>query len=274
MNFQTESTGLNLKESFTQFIAHVQKAILMIVRVKRSAMQSDRLKEKTCRQLGTGFFISAKGTAITNRHVLKLFDEPLTEDEALAAVYYDPGSDQYLCVDLKEEATTFRQIDIAILELHCKPESWLTLYEGTVQLGESIYTLGYPALNGSEETPLSLYDIESRAKFCCTTVCCIRKQDFVCNKGLIELRGKRLIEIDRYMANGLSGSPVFRACDGQVVGVVVGTRLHVEDTLYTAVYEPHKEMEHLRPFPFIVPTSYAISVEEILPFIREQMVQF
>jgi hypothetical protein len=268
MNCKTDIAELNLKENFTQFIAHAQKAILMIVRGKRTRSHPDRLKQETCRQIGTGFFISPKGTAVTNHHVLKLFDEPLTEDETLAAVYYDPGLEQYQCVALKEEATTFRQIDIAILELNCKPESWLPLYEGRVHLGEGICTLGYPAVNGQEEAAFSLDDIEGRTRFCCASVCSVRKQDFVCNKGLIELRGKRLIEIDRYMANGLSGSPVFSTSDGQVVGVVVGTKLHVEHTLYTAVYEPHKAKESVKPLPFIVPTSYVLSVEEILPFIR------
>lgn len=259
-----ESEGLHFAQSSLECITLVQQSLLIIVRVVKDR-QSGKIKVETCRQLGTGFFINQHGKAITNRHVLKLFDEPLTADETLAAIYFDSIIKQYICTALKEEATTFREIDIAIIELNCKPQSWLTLYEGPVHIGDGICTLGFPVWQ--EEGQFSLHGIENQVKFSCTTIGSIRKQDFVCNKGLIELRGKRLIEIDRYMSHGCSGSPVFRASDGQVIGVVVGTKLHVEDTLYTTVYEPHKEKERLQPFPFIVPTSFVISMEEILPFI-------
>ena len=259
--------GLNFEKSSSQFIKRVQKALIMIVRAKQGR-QSGEVKVDTCRQLGTGFFINPKGTAITNCHVLKLFDEPLTQDEALAAVYFDSVANHYICTALKKEAKTFRHIDIAVMELNCKPASWLPLYEGIVNLGDVICTLGYPVRH-TEEGHFSLSDIKSQVKFCCTTISSIRKQDFVCNKGLIELRGKRLLEIDRYMSYGCSGSPVLRSNDGQVTGVVVGTTLHVEDTLYATVYEPNKEKESLKPIPFIVPTSFVISVEEILPVVGQ-----
>lgn len=264
-NTKTSFKGLNFTQNSLEFVNIARQSLLIIVRVVKD-IHSGEIRVETCRQLGTGFFINQHGKAITNRHVLKLFDEPLTVNETLAAVYFDSITKQYLCEALKEEATTFRQIDIAILELNCKPQSWLTLYEGTVHLGDGICTLGFPVQH-LEGGHFSLHDIESQVKFCFTTIGSIRKQDFVCNKGLIELRNKRLIEIDRYMSYGCSGSPVLRSSDGQVIGVIVGTKLSVEDTLYTTVYEPHKEKESLQPIPFIVPTSFVISIEEILPFI-------
>ena len=253
--------------SVEQIIADKQKALILLVRAKKT-YDNEPIKIESCKQLGTGFFINNQGVAITSRHVIKLFEEPIEQDETLAVIYYNFSKNKYICTPISDNSFfDFREIDIAILNIHdCCSESWLEFSNKKAQLGEAIFTIGYPV---NSENYLTIENIQSGLRYCCSSVCSIKNQDFICNKGLIEIRNKYLIETDRYMTGGLSGSPAMRSNDGKVIGVIAGNKLSVEDTIYTAVFDPDTEKEQLKAFPFIVPTSYIISADEILSFIKK-----
>ena len=142
--------------------------------------------------LGTGFFISKNGVALTAGH-LTLSPEQVPEGKALLAVVYDgerPRGQQVQIAFIPDN------YDIAVLKVAFSPKKYLPLSFEPVYMGEDVSAIGIPEHSVSGP-----------------------HKEFRCMKGHVTF-APGLLELSFPAPRGMSGSPVLRGT--QVVGVLCG----------------------------------------------------
>jgi hypothetical protein len=142
--------------------------------------------------LGTGFFISKNGVALTAGHLTPV-PEQVPDGKALLAVVYDgerPRGQQVQIAFIPDNH------DIAVLKIAFSPTKYLPLSFERVHMGEDVMAIGIPEHSVSGP-----------------------HKEFRCMKGHVTF-APRLLELSFPAPKGMSGSPVLRA--SQVVGVLSG----------------------------------------------------
>jgi len=131
--------------------------------------------------LGTAFFVTKRGDAITANHVLPKPDALETGKRVVAIV--QRGSEQKVC--WLTHAATFEECDLALLRVNLEETKYLTLSDEEVIPGSDVQLIGVPShevwLSGKEMRIL---------------------------KGHVTLVAKQL-ELNIAVPLGMSGSPVF-----------------------------------------------------------------
>jgi hypothetical protein len=179
---------------------------------------------------GTGFFVDSSGLAATNRHVIEVFDklrpDPRTGNSSLAVVLFFPEDDgsawQMIVVDVvasnaleefSSSDTWYGQTkpDIGFVQLAVREVPFLKLATEKfyLRIGMDIATLGYPMGNDpltalgklNQVTPFIRRGIVSSLFPCPTAL-------------------PHGFTMDIMQQGGSSGSPVLRAADGVVVGMM------------------------------------------------------
>ncbi len=179
---------------------------------------------------GTGFFVDSSGLAATNRHVIEVFGQlrphPKTGDSPLAAVLFLPGDDelswQMLVVDvvawnaLAEFTSTDKWYgqtipDIGFVQLGVRevPALKLATENFYLRIGMEVATLGYPMGN----LPLTaLGKLNQASPFI--------RHGIVSSVFPFPVPLPHGFTVDIMQQGGSSGSPVLRADDGIVVGMM------------------------------------------------------
>jgi S1-C subfamily serine protease len=179
---------------------------------------------------GTGFFIHSSGLAVTNRHVIEVFSQlpphPKTGESALAGVLFFPANDgsgwQMLIVDLvgwnslaqfsgsdKWYGNAIPDIGFVQLGVREVPALRLATEKFYLKVGMDVATIGYPMGNRpltalgklNQVSPFIRHGIVSSLFPCPTAL-------------------PHGFTIDIMQQGGSSGSPIFRAVDGVVVGMM------------------------------------------------------
>jgi V8-like Glu-specific endopeptidase len=131
--------------------------------------------------LGTAFFVSKRGDAITANHILPK-PEDLAPAKRLVAVV-QRGADQQVC--WLTHAAAFEQCDLALIHINLDQTRYLQVSDQEVTLGSDVQLIGIPShevwLSGKEMRVL---------------------------KGHVTLVAKQL-ELNIAVPLGMSGSPVF-----------------------------------------------------------------
>jgi S1-C subfamily serine protease len=179
---------------------------------------------------GTGFFVDSAGLAATNRHVIDAFSQlrphPRTGESPLAAVLFLAGDDelswQMLVVDvvawnaLAEFTSTDKWYgetipDIGFVQLGVRevPTLKLATEKFYLQVGMDVATVGYPMGN----LPLTaLGKLNQASPFI--------RRGIVSSLFPFPVPLPHGFTLDIMQQGGSSGSPVLRAADGVVVGMM------------------------------------------------------
>ena len=179
---------------------------------------------------GTGFFVDSSGLAATNRHVIDVFTQlrthPKTGESPLAAVLFFPEDDgagwQMLIVDViawnalaqfsssdKWYGQTVPDIGFVQLGVREVPALKLATEKFYLRIGMDVATIGYPMGN----LPLTaLGKLNQASPFIRHGIV---SSLFPCPTAL-----PHGFTMDIMQQGGSSGSPVFRAADGVVVGMM------------------------------------------------------
>jgi S1-C subfamily serine protease len=180
--------------------------------------------------LGTGFFVDTQGMVATNRHVIEAFSSvpahPTTRQSSLAAVGFFPGPDhnswQMLVFDVLEwfGITSFSSTaewygedipDIGFVQLEVKdiPALPLASSDFYLKIGMSVATIGYPM----GRLPLAaLGKLHQASPFI--------RHGIVSSVFPFPTARPHGFTIDIMQQGGSSGSPIFSAADGKVVGMM------------------------------------------------------
>jgi S1-C subfamily serine protease len=154
---------------------------------------------------GTGLMI-APGFIVTNSHVLRRRGEDAIHDELLAIRSPDVGMN----CEVAEVVADDRVRDVAILKIE-KPRSarCVKLFEGYVQSGTGIGSLGFPLSTVQQRDGVDVYNLIERFQ-----------GSYVSARFTEDVSGRKITwyEVDREMYEGSSGCPGYLA-DGSVVGV-------------------------------------------------------
>jgi S1-C subfamily serine protease len=179
---------------------------------------------------GTGFFVDSSGLAATNRHVIEAFGQlskhPKTGESPLGAVTFFPGDDNYswqmLVLDVLSwyalseftSADTWygQEIpDIGFVQLGVRevPALRLATENSYLKIGMDIATIGYPM----GTLPLTaLGKLNQASPFI--------RRGIVSSLFPFPIPLPHGFTIDIMQQGGSSGSPIFRADDGTVVGIM------------------------------------------------------
>jgi hypothetical protein len=142
--------------------------------------------------LGTGFFISKNGVALTAGHVIPSPDQ-IPDGKALLAVVYDGELPRGQQVQI---AFVHDKFDIAVLKVAFSPKKYLPVSFEPAHMGEDVMAIGIPEHSVSGP-----------------------HKEFRCMKGHVTF-APTLLELSFPAPRGMSGSPVFRG--SKVVGVLCG----------------------------------------------------
>ena len=140
--------------------------------------------------LGTAFFVSKNGIAITAAHCTPS-PANLPKGKAFVAAIWDGMHAQARMVQL---ATVLETQDLAVLKIPHSPSKCLPLSFERVRMGEDVVSVGVP-----------LHSVSGQSF------------EYRCLKGHVTFVSKTL-ELSFPAPRGMSGSPVLK--DGQVVGVL------------------------------------------------------
>lgn len=180
--------------------------------------------------LGTGFFVDSSGLAVTNRHVIDFFSQipphPQTKESSLAAVFFLPSDDGVGWQMLRVDVVSFAALahftssenwygetvpDIGYVQLAVREVKPLKLAneKGYLNIGMDVATIGYPM----GDLPLTaLGKLNQASPF---LRCGIVSSVFPCPCPL-----PHGFTMDIMQQGGSSGSPILRADDGVVVGMM------------------------------------------------------
>lgn len=179
---------------------------------------------------GTGFFVDPSGVAATNRHVIEVFSQllphPETGESPLAAISFLPGDDgaswQMLVVDVvgwtaldkfsssdKWYGQTVPDIGFVQLGVRDVPAVKLATEEFYLRIGMDIATLGYP---------MGTLPLTALGKL--NQVSPFIRHGIVSSLFPFPTRLPHGFTMDIMQQGGSSGSPVLRATDGAVVGMM------------------------------------------------------
>jgi len=179
---------------------------------------------------GTGFFVHSSGLAATNRHVIEVFSQlmpnPRTGQSSLAAVLFfadDDGSAwQMLVVDVlawnalaeftssdKWYGETVPDVGFVQLAVREVPALRLAAEKFSIKVGTEIATIGYPM---GDQPLTALGKLNQASPFLRHGIV---SSLFPCPTAL-----PHGFTIDIMQQGGSSGSPILRASDGVVVGMM------------------------------------------------------
>lgn len=174
---------------------------------------------------GTGFVISETGLMVTNNHVIDGAINIIAEDDKRSRVSVKPG---FYARNSKH--------DIALIQLDLSgaPRDFalpaLTLAPDTVEFsgGEDVYVLGHPSgLDIAEFTAGRISAVEDKP---------------------------RRLRFDARISQGSSGSPLFDATTGDVIGIVTSYYKGGQETNYaTPVEYLHELRDSLDTSPRLLP---------------------
>jgi S1-C subfamily serine protease len=179
---------------------------------------------------GTGFFVHSSGLAATNRHVIEVFSQlrpdPRTGESPLAAVSFFPADDgagwQMLRLDVvawnaltqfsssdKWYGQTIPDIGFVQLGVREVPVLKLATEKFYLRVGMEIATIGYPM---GDDPLTALGKLNQASPFIRHGIV---SSLFPCPTAL-----PHGFTIDIMQQGGSSGSPILRAADGVVVGMM------------------------------------------------------
>jgi Trypsin-like peptidase domain len=142
--------------------------------------------------LGTAFFVTKKGDAITAAHVIPAPEE-LSENLRLIAVAWVHGKEEVCWVN---RAAVFEDCDLALLEINLPDTRFLEISLAEVYAGTDVYAIGMPD-----------HEVSSAGK------------EMRVLKGHVTLSNKNL-ELNFPIPSGMSGAPVL--VGSEVIGYATG----------------------------------------------------
>ena len=179
---------------------------------------------------GTGFFVSKDGIAITNRHVVEIFNRvqkhPQTGDLGIAALMFlsgaEDGSWQMLALEIKDWHVlgTFSSSDrwfgnqvpdVGFVQVAVREVPFLTLAteDYYLKIGMEVGTIGYP---------MGTLPLTALGKL--NQVSPFVRHGVVSSVFPFPTANPHGFTIDIMQQGGSSGSPIFRKSDGQVIGMM------------------------------------------------------
>jgi hypothetical protein len=177
--------------------------------------------------LGTGFFVSRRGLALTAAHVL----ESAGDGKVLIATV--PGFGEVMRGYSLAWAVQLPDSDIAVFRLDTGDSASLLVDFREIYLNETVSTTGIPK-DAFEESPDGKVEIHFRAA-----------------QGYVAFGRKKWMAASFALPAGMSGSPAVARSNGRVVGVMVGQhRTEIDEHLVKEFTEP-------------TPTGQATYVEKI-----------
>lgn len=172
---------------------------------------------------GSGFFINDKGLLLTARHVIPL---PLPKGKSILLFQKNPD-DKSVYTTTTEIVHDWPDLDVVAIrvsEKASKAFKWLPLSNVEPKPGEEVGAFGYPIAD---------LELKSMSKFNASSIFSRVMKSIVSNVEVRLLMNKKekikrkIIETQRAFSNGNSGSPLFSATDGRVVGLVNGAFISV-----------------------------------------------
>jgi hypothetical protein len=142
--------------------------------------------------LGTGFFVSKEGDALTAAHVIPTPDR-LEEDHRLIAVLMHDGEQKVCWIN---KALIFSENDAALIQVNFKPKKILTIAAENVSAGEDVVTIGFTSHS------VNNHGLEARVL-----------------KGHVTLAHKNL-ELNFAIPAGMSGAPVI--INNKILAISIG----------------------------------------------------
>lgn len=140
--------------------------------------------------LGTGFFVSKKGDALTANHVIP---EEVAPDCRLIAILFHNGQQAICWIN---NVFKFKNADIALIEINIQNNNFLEISAETICSGQDIEIIGIPK-----------HDRNNAGK------------EMRVLKGHVTL-SHTILELNFPVPAGMSGSPVFKGT--QVIGIATG----------------------------------------------------
>lgn len=152
----------------------------------------NRVSLEQKRFMGTAFFVSKEGDALTAAHVIPESDK-LEKGHTLVAILMYKGKQQICWIN---KSLSFAEIDVALIQVNIKPTKILSISAEIINAGEDVTTIGYPSHS------VNNCGLEARVL-----------------KGYVTLAHKN-IELNFAVPAGMSGSPVI--INNKVVAISTG----------------------------------------------------
>lgn len=189
------------------------------------------LRRPRARLLGTGFAIGDGRQVATNHHVIDV--ELAADRNERLVVFTGHGRDPGLR-DARVVASDVHH-DLAVLAIEGTALPPMTLgSDDTIREGDGIAFTGYPI-----GAVLGLFPVTHRGIVSAVTPIVIPAENsrHLGREHIRALRDPYLVyQLDATAYPGNSGSPVFRAADGRVIGVI--NQVHVKDTKESVLSNP------------------------------------
>lgn len=180
---------------------------------------------ETRKLLGTGFFISNKGDALTAAHVIPT-PETIDKEDKIIAIPVINGKPIVCWVN---KALCFPKEDVALFEVNIESSKFLSLSFERINAGIDVATIGYPSHSTNNA------GLEARIL-----------------KGHVTLSHKN-IELNFPIPAGMSGSPVI--VDDKVIAISTG-RIKSEELIDS--FEEESTVENHKEYIRIVETKNVI----------------
>ncbi|WP_374244956.1 S1C family serine protease [Zoogloea sp.] len=195
------------RADFPDAVASIKRSVVAIGTV--SPTRNPRF-----RFLGTGFVAGNGNQVVTNAHVIGMTD--LAEDERLVMAL--PGVGRVTARPVVKEAVDLDH-DLAVLRFEGPPMPALRLGDSsTVRDGQDVAVTGFPLGSSVGLTPVTHKGIVSAIAPVGQPVASARQLDGAILRRLAT-GGYSVLQLDIVTYPGNSGSPLFDAASGEVVGV-------------------------------------------------------
>lgn len=222
-------------KSSTSIIHDIREYVFPIFSVPTDATDNNKIFFDERKYLGTGFFVTNQGDAITASHVIPTPDE-LEKHHRLIAVVMHEGNQTTCWIN---KALKYPNIDIALIGLNLKNTKYLKFSDEQIYPGQDVNIIGYPS-----------HSINNSGL------------EFRFLKGHVTLVHKNL-EINFPIPAGMSGSPVI--INDVAIGVATG-RVRSEELI--ELLEEEQIIENNKEKIKIIEIKNIIHYGVAIPFIK------
>lgn len=219
----------------TSIIHDIREYIFPIFSVPVDAADDNKIFFDKRKYLGTGFFVTKQGDAITACHVIPTPDE-LEKNHKLIAVVMHEGNQTTCWIN---KALKYSDIDLALIGLNLKNTKYLKFSDEQIYPGQDVNIIGYPS-HSTNNSGLELRFL----------------------KGHVTLAHSAL-EINVPIPAGMSGAPV--TINDIAIGVATG-RVRSEELIES--FEEEQTIENNKEKIKIVEVKNIIYYGLAMPFIQ------